>query len=187
MDGRPVWVLSLLLAIVAGVAIAPVSSLEVSAVAGSGVLLVENPGGAYGTPTSAHLGIAVVPQRRRFSAGGFVTVAPFLVKDDRFQRSTLLIGELDLGYLFPFAGDLGIEIAAIASAGGYLRTSTVNGGESARRPTAGGAVRLSTTPQRGWWYAVEVRYRAIFDNAVVHSVQPSVGVGYAFRSAEDAP
>lgn len=155
--------------------------------AGSGVLLVENPGSAYGTPTTAYLGIGVLPQRRRLYAGGSVTVAPFLVRDERFRQSTLFVGEVDLGYIVPTIGNLGIDIAAIASAGGYLRTSTTDGGESARRPTAGAAIRLSTTPQGRWWYAFEIRYRGIFDNAVVHSVQPSVGVGYVFGSSRERP
>lgn len=150
---------------------------------GSGFFFVENPGSLYATPTTASAGFGI--GWSRWQGELRLLTAPFLSTDNAFDDSLLLVAEASLARVIRLAdyafGDLLVLVSA--DGGGYLRSSVIGEQATARRPVVGGSVRGALRADSGWEYGLAVRYRALLDREVVHSVEPTLTLSYYLGDA----
>jgi hypothetical protein len=152
----------------------------------TGLFFAPNPGDAFSMPSSVS-GVVRVDDLliSPLVVTARVTVIPYLAAAKGFADSVMVMPELAVGLsgMVRPTPDLGLNAMFLLGGGGYRRASPVGRDVVARRPLAKASVSLGAASGR-WRYVLQLHYRALFDQAVVHTFEPTFVVLYTVFAQE---
>ena len=161
----------------------PGSGLEWTLGLASGLFVAPDPGTPYATPLSVGVfGRAYFDLPYSIHADAGFTLLPFVPNDSDSDSSLMTVfeGGVGAGIELLEYRDGAFRVGGLIGGGAYVRPVTGSrGNEIARRPI-GYVAPYALLSLLSWEYQLSIRYRILFDQAVVHTVEPAVAVSYRF-------